>query len=225
MTTKTITTDIYDSTGEKAGTISLPAAVFGVEVNEALLAQAVHVYRTNQRKYTAHTKQRGEVQGGGKKPWRQKGTGKARQGSTRAPNWRGGGIVFGPRAHKPHLLRMTKKMQQAAFRSALSQKVQNAEIVVMKNIAFEDRKTKQAHELLKKLPLKKNNLILLNDPNESTTASLRNLASVSVQRIDTLSVYDLMRTQILVMPQACIDVFAQRYGQKEQSATASSVKE
>ncbi len=143
---------LYNMEGKEVGGLPLPESVFGVEPNVALMHQAVRTEEANRRQGTADTRTRGEVRGGGRKPWRQKGTGRARQGSIRAPHWRHGGIVFGPHP-RSYALDLPKEMRRGALRSALSAKVADGEVIAIEEIALSQPKTREAYALLKRLPL------------------------------------------------------------------------
>jgi large subunit ribosomal protein L4 len=183
---------VYDIAGSKTGEMELNDNVFGVEVNEALLHQAVVMQLANQRLGTAATKTRGLVRGGGKKPWRQKGTGRARAGSTRSPIWVGGGTVFGPQP-RSYAFSMPRKARRSALKSALSAKVQAGELLVMEDINFSEAKTKSVVKMLNDLKVNESKaLIITADTNENVEKSSRNIPGVKSITSQGLNVYDLL---------------------------------
>lgn len=183
--------EIYTIAGEQAGEIELNENVFGVEINEALVHQAVVMQLASQRLGTHATKTRGLVRGGGRKPWKQKGTGRARSGSTRSPIWVGGGTVFGP-TPRSYAFRMPRKQRRLALKCALSSKVQNGEIVVLDQIDFEQPKTKQVVEMLNKFSVDKKALIITADEAENVERSSRNIPGVKAISSCGLNVYDIL---------------------------------
>ena len=189
---------ILNMAGENVGTMDLADAVFGVEVNEAVLHQVVVNYLANQRQGTQSTKTRTEVRGGGRKPWRQKGTGRARQGSIRAPQWTGGGVALGP---KPRDYRYTlnKKVKRLAMKSALSAKVQNGEIIVLDNIVVDEIKTKTVADMLKNINAAKKALIVLPEKNDNIYLSARNIEGVETTFVNTLNVYSILKYDSMVV--------------------------
>src|SRR5712692_3830756 len=168
---------LYNMQGKDIGSLSLPEAVFGVKPNLALMHQAVTTEEANQRQGTADTKTRGEVRGGGKKPWRQKGTGRARQGSTRAPHWRGGGIVFGP-TPRSHHLDMPRKMRRLAMRSALSGKLRDGELLVLDSFTLPVPKTREMAAALTTLGAAESTLIVLGGADPLVKRASANLPKV-----------------------------------------------
>lgn len=183
--------EIYTIAGEQAGEMELNENVFGVEINEALVHQAVVMQLASQRLGTHATKTRGLVRGGGRKPWKQKGTGRARSGSTRSPIWVGGGTVFGP-TPRSYAFRMPRKQRRLALKCALSSKVQNGEIVVLDQIDFEQPKTKQVVEMLNKFSVDKKALIITADEAENVERSSRNIPGVKAISSCGLNVYDIL---------------------------------
>ena len=185
------TIDIKDAKGEKTGTAELNPSVFGIEPNVPVMHLAVRAQRASWRQGTHDTKTRGEVRGGGKKPWRQKGTGRARQGSTRAPQWTHGGIVFAP---KPREYRYTlnKKVRRLAMKSALSSKVRDNEMIVIDQITADSYKTKTIADMLKAVGSEKKALIVLSTMDEKVIASARNIPGVKTAQVNTLNVYDIL---------------------------------
>lgn len=182
---------VYNMAGEQVGEIELSSSVFGIEPNEIVMHTAVVNYLANQRQGTQSTLTRTEVSGGGRKPWKQKGTGHARQGSIRAPQWRHGGVALGP---KPRDYRYTinKKVRRLAIKSALSSKVLAGEIVVLDEIKLEEIKTKKVVEMLAALGAEKKTLIVTSGVNETLIRSARNIPGVKTAIAGSLSVYDLL---------------------------------
>ncbi len=183
---------VYDMTGAQTGEIELNDSVFGVEVNEAVMHQAVVMQLANQRLGTASTKTRGMVRGGGRKPWRQKGTGRARSGSTRSPLWVGGGTVFGPQPRN-YAFSMPRKARRLAIKSALSAKVQAGELLVMEDITIKEPKTKTVVRMLDSLKIGDDKaLIIVSAPDENVEKSSRNIPGVKSITSQGLNVYDIL---------------------------------
>ncbi len=193
---------VYNSDGQVVGEIDLNDKVFGADVNEALLHQAIVMYQANFRQGTSATKTRGLISGGGKKPWRQKGTGRARQGSTRAPQWRGGGTVFGP-SPRDYRQTMPKKARQAALRSALSAKTAAGEVIVLEDLAMEEAKTKIMARVLGNLNAGKA-LIVTPVVQTNVTLSARNIPGVGLSPADSLNAYKVLVHDKLVITRAAV---------------------
>jgi large subunit ribosomal protein L4 len=195
--------NILDKNGGAVGTLELRDAVFAVEVNKHSIRAAINNYRANQRLGTSSTKTRGEVSGGGRKPWRQKGTGRARAGSTRSPLWRGGAIVFGPkpRSYDYHINKKTKRL---ALRSALTSKREENRLFVLDSLDLGEAKTKQVVEVLTKLKIEGKTLFLTDGVNEKLFLAARNLPSVTVSVAENINVYDLLRHDNLVTTPGCL---------------------
>ncbi|MBE6871102.1 MAG: 50S ribosomal protein L4 [Ruminococcaceae bacterium] len=191
-------TALYNMKGETIGQVELSDVVFGAEVNEAVLHQAVKVYLANQRQGTQSTLTRTEVSGGGRKPWRQKGTGHARQGSTRAPQWTHGGIALGPKP-RDYRITMNKKVRRLALISALSAKVKAEEIKVVDAITLDEIKTKKIVEMLKALSVNGKTLIVMPQVDEKVVASARNIEGVKTTLSTTLNVYDILNCDNFVI--------------------------
>ena len=191
MATKNISLPVYSQAGEELSKVSLSAEVFGIEPNTQVMRDAVVVYQANMRQDTAKTKKRDEVSGGGKKPWRQKGTGRARAGSSRSPIWVGGGTVFGPTGVQNHKISQNKKEHRLALKSAWSLKAKK-NIRVVDEFKFEEIKTKNVVKMLGDLKAEGKVLIVLADANENLILSAQNIANVVITRADNVSVYDLM---------------------------------
>lgn len=198
MTKTELKTDLYNTQGEKIGEVSLPTEIFGVKENPSLIAQAVRVYLSNQRMGTAHVKTRGEVSGGGRKPWKQKGTGRARQGSIRSPLWIKGGVAHGP-VPKDWTLKMSKKMKKAALFSTLSTKYRSQKIKVLDVINFEKTKTKAAMQLLHKLGIEESTLIVLPRQDDKVYLSFRNLPQVETVVGNQINTYQVLNHVALLI--------------------------
>lgn len=194
---------LYNIEGETIGEIELADPVFGVEVNGSLLHSAVVRYLANQRQGTSDTKTRSEVAGGGRKPWRQKGSGRARQGSTRAPHWRHGGVAFGP-SPRDYRIEMPRKARQAALRSALSAKVTAGDIVVVDGIDFEAPKTREMARVLGNLKARNKALIVTEASLPNVYKSARNLPGVRTAEAGSVSVYEVVNSGKLVITQAAV---------------------
>ena len=191
--------DVYNMQGKKVSDVELSAAVFGIEPNEAVVHSVLVNYLANQRQGTQSTKTRAEVRGGGRKPWRQKGTGRARQGSTRAPQWIKGGIALGP---KPRSYRYTvnKKERRLAIRSVLSSKVLEKELTVLDKIELKEIKTKSMVKALSALKLEGKTLIVLPENNTNVVMSARNIEGVKTISANNINVFDLLKYNNLVLP-------------------------
>lgn len=202
---------VYDTNGVQIGELDLNDSVFGIEPNEAVLHQFVKMQLANKRVGTASTKTRAEVRGGGKKPWRQKGTGRARVGSTRNPIWKGGGIVFGPRP-RDYSMKMPRKVRRLAMKSALSSKVKDNNIIVLDQLSFEQPKTKAMVETLAALPVGKKTLVVTVDGDVNVTKSARNIPGVKPLSADFINVYDLLKYETLLITRDAVarveEVFA-----------------
>ena len=188
---------VYNMEGKEVGTIDLNDAVFGVEVNEHLVHMAVVAQLANKRQGTQKAKTRSEVSGGGRKPWRQKGTGHARQGSTRAPQWTGGGVVFAP-VPRDYTIRLNKKEKQAALKSALTSKVQEGNLIVVDELKFDEIKTKAFKTVMDNLKVDAG-LVVLSDNDQNTVLSARNLATVDTTLTNTINTYDIMKAKKVVL--------------------------
>ena len=193
---------VYNMEGKEVGTMELNDAVFGVEVNEHLLHLAVVAQLANKRQGTQKAKTRSEVSGGGRKPWRQKGTGHARQGSTRAPQWTGGGVVFAP-TPRDYTIRLNKKEKRAALKSALTSRVQNGQFVVVDELKFEEIKTKNFKAVMNNLKVSKA-LVVLNENDQNTVLSARNIPEVKTALVNTINVYDILKYNTVVATKAAV---------------------
>jgi large subunit ribosomal protein L4 len=190
--------DLYNMDGKVIGDIELSENVFGTEVNEDVLYLAVESYLANQRQGTQSTKTRSEVRGGGIKPWKQKGTGRARQGSIRAPQWIKGGIALGPKP-RTYTIKLTKKVKRLALKSALSSKVNENNMIVVDEINFSEIKTKNMVNVLNNLKLDSNALIVLGDKNENVVRSAKNIPNVKTAYVNTINVYDILKYNKFIM--------------------------
>ena len=193
---------VYNIEGKEVGTIDLNDAVFGVEVNEHLVHMAVVNQLANKRQGTQKAKTRSEVSGGGRKPWRQKGTGHARQGSTRAPQWTGGGVVFAP-VPRDYSFKMNKKEKRAALKSALTAKVEEKKFIVVDEIKLDEIKTKNFANILKNLDVSKA-LVVLEDGNTNAEVSARNIADIKTARSNTINVYDILKYNTVIATKAAV---------------------
>jgi len=182
---------VYNVQGERVGEIDLSDRVFGAEINEAVMHQAVVAYLARQRQGTASTKGRSEVSGGGRKPWRQKGTGLARAGSIRSPLWRGGGVVFGPKP-RDYALALPKNVKRQALTSALSAKVRDGDLLVVEGLRMEKPRTKEVVGLLERLAVQGSTLIVTPETDPALVLSARNIPGVDTQRAPNLSAYDVL---------------------------------
>ena len=190
--------DVYNVNGKKVSTVDLKEEIFGIEPNEAVVHTVLVNYLANQRQGTQSTKTRSEVRGGGRKPWRQKGTGRARQGSIRAPQWIKGGIALGPKP-RSYKYRVNKKERQLAIKSLLSSKVLENNLVVVDKFDFKEIKTKQMADAMKNLKVDATALVVLPTNNEIVQKSARNLADVRTSSVNTINVYDLLKYKKLVL--------------------------
>jgi large subunit ribosomal protein L4 len=195
---------LYNQSGEQIGEIELNDSVFGIEPNKHVLFEAVIMQRASLRQGTHKTKNRAEVSGGGRKPWRQKGTGRARQGSIRAPQWRGGGTVFGP-VPRSYSYKLPKKVRRLAIKSALSSKVLENEIVVLDNLTLEAPKTKEMVKILNNLSVDRKALIVTDDVNENVVLSARNIPGVTVITANGINVLDVLNHDKLVITKAAVE--------------------
>ena len=202
--------DVYDINGKKVKELELNEAVFGIEPNENVVHSVLINFLANQRQGTQSTKTRSEVSGGGRKPWRQKGTGRARQGSTRAPQWIKGGIALGP---KPRSYKYTvnKKERALAVRSVLSAKVLENELVVVDSIPMKEIKTKEMVKTLSNLKVEGKTLIMLPEKNENVQKSARNIENVKTTLVETINVYDLLKYNKLVVTEDTIKKLEEVY--------------
>ena len=193
---------VLNMEGKEVGTIELNDAIFGVKINEHLVHMAVVQQLANNRQGTQKAKTRSEVSGGGRKPWRQKGTGHARQGSTRAPQWKGGGVVFAP-VPRDYSFKMNKKEKRAALKYALTSRVEEKKFIVIDEISFDEINTKNFANILKNLDVSKA-LVVLEDGNKNAELSARNIADVKTARTNTINVYDILKYNTVIATKAAV---------------------
>ena len=219
---------VYNQKGDEVGKVNLPESAFGVAWSPALVFQVVDSAMANLRRGTAHSKDRSEVRGGGRKPWRQKGTGRARHGSNRSPIWRGGGVTFGPRKEKDYSKKINKKMRRKAFVSALSKKFEDGELIFVDNFSIPKPKTAEALSSLKSLSKiagaetllskKKNSaLVATLDKNQTVEKSFNNFSNISVMEVRNLSAYDILKYKLLVISggQGAVDMISNKTSKKD----------
>lgn len=209
---------LYNQQGEETGTVELPDSVFGLKWNPDLVHQVVTSYAANRRRGTAHTKTRGEVRGGGRKPWRQKGTGRARHGSIRSPIWKGGGVTHGPRSDKVYEKKINKKMAKKALYTVLSAKARDNEIVVLDGIKFAEAKTKYAAQMFVALARNKEferitkangALVALGGKDDSSRRALGNLPYAVVDEARNLNAYEALQYKYILLPKSALSVFSE----------------
>ena len=200
---------VYNMEGKEVGTIDLSDAVFGVEVNEHLVHMAVVQYLANRRQGTQKAKTRSEVSGGGRKPWRQKGTGHARQGSTRAPQWTGGGVVFAP-VPRDYSFKMNKKEKRLALKSVLTSRVLENKLIVLDELKMDEYKTKQFKKVMENLNVKKG-LVVLAENDDKVERSARNLSGINTALTNTINVYDILKSDTLVLTKDAVKKIEEVY--------------
>ncbi|MCI9306893.1 MAG: 50S ribosomal protein L4 [Lachnospiraceae bacterium] len=203
------TVSVYNMEGKEVGTMDLNDAVFGVEVNEHLVHMAVVAQLANKRQGTQKAKTRSEVSGGGRKPWRQKGTGHARQGSTRAPQWTGGGVVFAP-TPRDYTIRLNKKEKRLALKSALTSRVQEKKLIVVDELKFDEIKTKNFKNVLDNLKTTKA-LVVLNDNDKNVVMSARNIPDVKTALTNTINVFDILKYSTVIVTKDAVATIEEVY--------------
>jgi len=203
------TVSVYNMEGNEVGTIDLNDAVFGVEVNEHLVHMAVVAQLANKRQGTQKAKTRSEVSGGGRKPWRQKGTGHARQGSTRAPQWTGGGVVFAP-TPRDYTIRLNKKEKRLALKSALTSRVLENKLIVVDELKFDEVKTKNFANVMNNLKASKA-LVVLNENDANVVLSARNIPTVKTALTNTINVYDILKYNTVIVTKAAVATIEEVY--------------
>ena len=201
---------LYDITGSQIGDIELNDDVFGVKVNTHVMYEAVKNYLANQRQGTQSAKTRAEVRGGGRKPWRQKGTGRARQGSIRAPQWKGGGVVFAPKP-RDYSYSIPKKVKRLALKSALSSKVEDQEIIVVDQLVLEQPKTKEMVKVLKNLNSSKKTLIVIPERDEAVIRAAANIPGVKTAYVNTINVYDILNCDSFLITKDAVNKVEEVY--------------
>ena len=204
-----VNVSVYNIEGKEVGTIDLSDAVFGVEVNEHLMHMAVVQQLANKRQGTQKAKTRSEVSGGGRKPWRQKGTGHARQGSTRSPQWTGGGVVFAP-TPRDYSFKLNKKEKRAALKSALTSRVQENKFIVVDEMNFGEIKTKNFQNMLNNLSVAKA-LVVIEEGNANAVLSARNIPTVKTAGVNTINVYDVLKYNTVIVTKAAVATIEEVY--------------
>ena len=205
---------VYNQEGKELSEIALNEAIFGLPWNADLVHQAVRVAFANQRPVLASTKDRSEVRGGGRKPWRQKGTGRARHGSTRSPIWRHGGVTFGPTSERNFKLKINKKMAQKAFLTALSAKAKDNEILILDDLKLPAPKTKEMAKIMKSFTKIKNALLVLNDNNENAKRAGNNLPNLEIININNLNILDILKYQYVILTKDGVEYLNKKYSKK-----------
>ena len=200
---------VYNIEGKEVGKMDLNDAVFGVEINEHLVHMAVVQHLANRRQGTQKAKTRGEVSGGGRKPWRQKGTGHARQGSTRSPQWKGGGVVFAP-VPRDYSFKLNKKEKRAALKSALTSRVQEDKFLVLDELKLDEIKTKKFNEILNNLKVSKA-IVVLADDDKNVVLSARNIPDVITASASTINTYDIMKYNTVIATKDAVEKIEEVY--------------
>lgn len=204
-------TKVYNLEGKETGEIELPERIFNVPVNEDLVHQVVVAQMANSREAIADTKDRGEVRGGGKKPWKQKGTGRARHGSSRSPIWKGGGVTFGPTSDRNFTKRINKKMKAKALFMVLSEKLREEKILVLENLDMKKPSTKEMIKAFGKLSIKKKALLALDKKDDNVIKSVDNISNISLVASDSINVVDILRNDMFVVNKAGIKKIEETY--------------
>ena len=201
---------LYDITGSQIGDVELSDDIFGVEVNTHVMYEAVKNYLANQRQGTQSAKTRGEVRGGGRKPWRQKGTGRAGQGRTRSPQWVGGGVVFAPKP-RDYSYKLPKRIKRLALKSALSSKVQDNEIIVVDSLVLDKPKTKDMIKVLLNLKAGKKTLVVIPERDENVILASRNIPGVKTAYVNTINVYDILNCDSFLITRDAVNKVEEVY--------------
>ncbi|MCL2592116.1 MAG: 50S ribosomal protein L4 [Defluviitaleaceae bacterium] len=200
---------VYNQNGQKTGEIELNDAIFGIEPNKEVVHMAVVQYLANQRQGTQSAKTRAEVRGGGRKPWRQKGTGRARQGSIRSPQWKGGGVVFAPKP-RDYSFKLNKKVKRLALKSVLSDKVASEKFIVLEDLKLTEIKTKEMKKVVDNLKLEKA-LFVLDGENKNVVLSARNLENIKTAGVNTINVYDILKYDTFVVTKDAVNKMQEVY--------------
>ena len=200
---------VYNMKGEEVGSLELNDAVFGAKINEHLVHMSVVQYLANKRQGTQKAKTRSEVSGGGRKPWRQKGTGHARQGSTRAPQWKGGGVVFAP-TPRDYSFKLNKKEKRAALKSALTSRVNDSKFIVVDELKLDEIKTKKFQEVMENLKVSKA-LVIINDNDQNIVMSARNIPKIKTALTNTINVYDILKYDTVVVTKDAVATIEEVY--------------
>ncbi len=201
---------LYDINGSQVGDIELNDDIFGIEVNNHVMYEAVKNYLANQRQGTQSAKTRAEVRGGGRKPWRQKGTGRARQGSIRSPQWKGGGVVFAPKP-RDYSYSLPKKVKRLALKSALTSKVVDNEIIVLDSLTLEQAKTKEMVKVLSNLKANKKSLIVIPERDENVIRAASNIPGVKTAYVNTINVYDILNCDSFIITKDAVNKVEEVY--------------
>ena len=201
---------LYNITGSQIGDVELSDDIFGVKINTHVMYEAVKNYLANQRQGTQSAKTRGEVRGGGRKPWRQKGTGRARQGSIRSPQWIGGGVVFAPKP-RDYSYKLPKKIKRLALKSALSSKVQDQEIIVVDSLVLDKPKTKDMIKILSNLKAGRKTLVVMPERDENVILSSRNIPGVKTAYVNTINVYDILNCDSFLITKDAVNKVEEVY--------------
>ncbi|MCX6730072.1 MAG: 50S ribosomal protein L4 [Candidatus Portnoybacteria bacterium] len=207
--------DVYNLEGENIGAMELPEDIFNVEINDDVIYQVVNAQIANSRQSIAHTKNRGDVSGGGKKPWRQKGTGRARHGSTRSPLWRGGGVTFGPRNEKNFSIKINKKIKQKALFMVLTSKIKDKELIILDDLKIKEPKTKLIANIILKIfkdKKKPSVLMAMSKKDKNITVGSKNIYNLKTIFADSLNVLDLLSFKYLLLDKESIKVIEKTYG-------------
>ncbi len=202
---------VYNQTGKAVGEVKLEPKIFEIKIKPELIQQAVRTQLANKRKVIAHTKDRSEVRGGGRKPWRQKGTGRARHGSIRSPIWKGGGVTFGPRKNRNYSLKMNKKARRKALLMTLSDKATDKSIVVLDKLELPAIKTKDLLKIISKLPLKKKILVILPESDQKVIKSARNLPDIKTINASSLNIVDILGYKYLLILKDSFAIIGKTY--------------
>lgn len=203
---------LYNFEGQEVGNVDLDASIFGVKINPTVVQQVAVAQSHNSRQIVAHTKDRSEVRGGGKKPWRQKGTGRARHGSSRSPIWSGGGITFGPNSERNYAVKVNKKQKKIAMRMVLTDKVAADSLIALQSYDLKDGKTKLLSQALQKLPVKNKSVLIVTKPaDKNMILAAQNLPKVSTMHYGSLNIVDLMKYKYLMISQELINKVQDNY--------------
>ena len=214
---------VYNQNGEETGEVELPKAIFEIPLNSDLVHQVVVAQQENRRQGSAHTKGRGDVSGGGKKPWRQKHTGKARHGSIRSPLWRGGGVTFGPTKDRVYAKNLNIKMRRKALFMVLSEKAKNNFVLLVEDLKIEEPKTKAIKTILSKLPCKEEtSLLALPAMDKNVILSARNIPKIDTIQAKDLNTLDALKSKYIVMPKESIEVIKETFLQAKASTKVSA---
>jgi len=220
-----LTQSVYNKNGEEVGKVNLPKEIFGLEVNNDLIYQAVNAQLSERRVHLAKTKDRSEVRGGGKKPWRQKGTGRARHGSIRSPLWIGGGVTFGPIAEKIFQRKINKKAKRKALFEVLSSKVKDKEMIILDEFKIQDGKTKPLIELINNIikeDKKPSILMVISQKDEALIRASRNISYLKMLSANSLNVVDLLSSKCLLMDKGSIEVIKKTYFKKPKTQNSNT---